>query len=55
MKKQYKSSKIKNKKIQKNFFDGGSLKRLRSLLCYFYAPVLKDLGAYCFTVVCLSA
>ena len=36
MKKQYKSSRIKNKKITKKiFFDGGSLKRLRSLLSYF--------------------
>ena len=36
MRKQYTSSKIKNKKkLQKNFFDGGSLKRLRSILSYF--------------------
>ena len=36
MKKQYKSSKIKNKRItKKNCFDGGSLKRLHSLLSYF--------------------
>ena len=37
MKKQYKSSRIKNKKIKKKkeFFDGGSLKRLRSVLSYF--------------------
>ena len=36
MRKQYKSSKIKNKKnYKKIFFDGGSLKRLHSLLSYF--------------------
>ena len=37
MRKQCKSSKIKNKKItkKKKNFDGGSLKRLRSLLSYF--------------------
>ena len=36
MRKQYQSSKIKNKKNYKeNIFDGGSLKRLRSLLSYF--------------------
>ena len=36
MRKQYKLSKIKNKKkLQKKNFNGGSLKRLRSLLSYF--------------------
>ena len=36
MRKQYQSSKIKNKKNYKeNIFDGSSLKRLRSLLSYF--------------------
>ena len=38
MKKQYKSSRIKNHEIakkKKNFFLLGSLKRLRSLLSYF--------------------
>ena len=36
MKKKYKSSIIKNRKIKKkNFFGWCSLKRLRNLLCYF--------------------
>ena len=45
MRKQYKSSKIREKKkIQKNIFDGGSLKRLRSLFSYFLnlAPQMKN-------------
>ena len=35
MRKQYKSSKLRIKNLQTNFLDGGSLKRLRSLLSYF--------------------
>ena len=36
MKKQYKSSRTKKKKnYKKEFFDGGYVKRLRSLLSYF--------------------
>ena len=35
MRKQYKLSNIKNEKNIKNKNDGGSLKRLRSLLSYF--------------------
>ena len=35
MRKQYKSSRIKNKKNYMVFFDGGSPKRLRRLLIYF--------------------
>ena len=44
MRKQHKSPKIKNKKITKKNFDGGSLRRLCSLLSYFLdlAPEMKN-------------
>ena len=41
MRKQYKSSKIKNKEITKKI-DGGSLKRLCNLLSLDLAPEMKN-------------